>query len=239
MAEIQTELQSVNNSIETELAKMRTHIHISHIGLYVILALVLSGGGFFLSRMVSSYDKAVAAADAKNTILVQAMQDMNKSFIAHDSERAANEKQVQVIDHVITVRDKSAATKVAEVTATDRTVAQTIEDSSQILKVTPVQEADNLLGVSQPAMQGFVGTKLDDDEAHSDLADTRTQLSIEEGNNASLKVDLSTSKDTLKKCTDTVDGYKKAAKKSKWRKGLDVIEKVALFAGGVYLGKIG
>jgi hypothetical protein len=221
--------------VESEVKKAITITHLAHLPMYVVLAAVLVFSGYFIHHTIAANDAALEKADARFALVVQQEANDRKEWEASAKQQVANAAQVQVIEHTITVRDQATSTQVQAVT-TDKPVAAVIEDVKTHANVDTTAEVDGTIGVQKQDVQRALATAMSYDSLKLDFADqkkqldlTGTSLSLAQGDLASCKTDLTTS-------NKAVADYRKIANKSKWRKAGDTVVKVALFAGGVYLG---
>ena len=222
-----------------ELAATRRHLATLHIGLFGIILALFFGAHFMLVRTQAAQDKALAAANAQNAQFIQTMKDTQTQWLASEQTRQQNAAKVEVITREIQTRDTTADAAIKQVTQPDATLQQVAQDSETYLNAKPILKLDvNALAFTPSQVQGFIATKIDRDRLDGDLKSTQAEVALHKQNEATYQADLTAAKVSLDSCQKTVTGYEKAAKRGKWRKFFDNAEKAAIFAGGLYIGKV-
>lgn len=202
-----------------------------------ILIIVLMGGTALYIHSERSFDKEMAAnqlredhynADMK---AAQTQAAADRATILQLTQQMA-QKQTQII-----VRDKAADTTIAQVLAPERSTNAVTEDVKNNYHIDALySESTKSYSFEKGDVQLFVSTKIDRDRLAGDLKDTQDQLKFSVEGKALMSKDLGTCQAGEKESKGVIDGYKKAAVKSKFQRFIQVVEKVGLVVGGFYLG---
>jgi hypothetical protein len=89
---------------------------------------------------------------------------------------------------------------------------------------------------TQPQTQAFTALKLDRDRLFGDYGNERELYGQEQQKTALLSKDLDYLQKDVAQANQQIEGYKKLAHRSKWKKIGDGALKVGIFGAGVYLG---
>lgn len=200
-----------------------------------ILLAVLGVFGFFYMHSVRSFEQQMAKADARDASYEKSLDDLQTQWKSDQKEIATLQAQKDKVSTQIVYRDKSTDAVIAVDTAPDRSASQVSADVQSAYQFTPTLNG-NLFEFTLPQTQTFVATKLDRNRLSTDNTDLSTQLGLETKVSTSLETDLTSAKTELQKAQDDIKGYKTIAKKSGFRRFLEVTEKVALVAGSFYIG---
>jgi hypothetical protein len=221
----------LKNEVVAEVSAL-SHHHVSLGFIGVILLAFALLGGLFYHNMVS-YEKQMAVAQAHEETYQASLKALNEQLASNAAVIAKLSEQQNEKVKTIYVRDKTADEKIKGVTNPENTVAQVAQDSKDYLGALPTITTDGLLAYQPLQVQGFVATKIDRDRLEGNVADVRTILDLEKDKVTRLDSDLAANKETLRLANITIDDYKKAAKKGKWRR---FFEGTGKFSGGVLVG---
>jgi hypothetical protein len=221
----------LKNEVVAEVSAL-SHHHVSLGFIGVILLAFALLGGLFYHNMVS-YEKQMAVAQAHEETYQASLKTLNEQLVANAAAIAKLTEQQKQVQTKIVYRDKTADEKIKGVTNPENTVAQVAQDSENYLGALPTITPDGLLAYQPLQVQGFVATKIDRDRLEGNLADVHTILDLEKDKVTRLDSDLAANKETLRLANITIDDYKKAAKKGKWRR---MFEGAGKFSGGVIVG---
>lgn len=206
----------------------------------VILLLVLMGFGGYLG--LKSFDAALARQDAKDQQYQQDRRIFMDTLAAHDAERTADATKIAQLEAQIAHRDAQPLPKpVQEGLKPDATAKQAADALGIVYSATPSfgtpqATPDGKVALTVPEAQQIIQDKYSLTKSQGDLTDQKSINSLLNSANASLTTDLNSCKDLNTKAQADIAGYKKLAKRSKFRRFLDGAEKVAIFAAGAYVG---
>lgn len=202
-----------------------------------ILIIVLAGGVGLYVHSENSFDKLMAAnqvredhynADMK---AAQAQAAADRATILQLTQQIA-QKQTQII-----VRDKTADATIKDVQAPERSTNAVTEDVKNNYHIDALyDEVTKTYSFDKPDVQLFVATKIDRDRLSADLKDTQDQLKFSVEGSALTNKDLTVCQAGEKESKGVIDGYKKAANKTKFQRFVQGLEKVGLVVGGFALG---
>lgn len=213
----------LTNFRSQEVAYMNEHLTKLHWTLRGVLVVAAVGVSlvFWLSK--KSYDKAIAAANSQYAVLQSQLRETTAQLAQNAAIQAQNSRQVQVIERTVTVRDQQAQQDVSQVTTPDLSLAQIAQDSARYLDVTPVQlPSQDLLGFTPEQTQGLIASGIEKETAEKDDADTKKQIGLLQDNVGLLQTDLKTSQADVRSCQKDVNDYRKAAKRGKWARRLEI-----------------
>jgi len=220
---------------------LQHHVTVSYLVLAVlgvVLALVAVGGYLGLK----AYGNAVAHAEA-----IEAQYDADRKVFAqtlaeHDAQRAQDAKQEAQLLAQIAQRDNTPPPAiVSEGLKPDASVSEVKNALQSVLSdhtppVTPTITDSGQIAVSPTGAQQLVTDELDLSRLQADFRDQTVLYTTEKQDNALLTQDLNKCKGTLSEANQTIDVWKKAAKKSKWQKFLSGSKTALLIAASAYVG---
>lgn len=211
----------------------------------IVLILALAGGGGYLA--LRAFDAQLARAEAR-----EASYDVDrKAFVDHlaadAADRTRNQAAQVVLARNISNRDTKADQAIqvavkpdASLESTASALTDAYSDVVGFGHVDVLPDSTTLHGagieLAGHQAQQIVAYKIDRDRLSADLGDLRTSYTLEQASNTSLSNDLVQCKDLSVKAEAVIAGYKKIAKRGKFRVFLGGAEKVLLVAGGMYLG---
>lgn len=240
-------------SVQSEVSAL-AHKHITLtwgvLGVLVIALMIAVLGGF---AGYKSYEKALQRAEAaeqrfeqKDQQYQQMIADFQKQLTADAAERqAATDKQNQLQAQIDQRARQPLPAVVSAGLQTNATAEQAAAALQSAIPELGVVEAspDGKVSSTVTQTQAIITVAVAGQRAEADLKDTQTLYGLEQSKSTSLSKDLTSCQSTLSGANaslddakKTISAYKKAAKRSVFRKILDGAEKMALFAGGVYLG---
>ncbi len=214
----------------------RQHVTMSALQLVVGLLVLMGLGGLYLHTM-QSYQRVLGKAEEREAAYMARFERLEEKWAADRTrieELTKNQAQAQTR---IVYRDREADKRVAEVLAPSRPAEQVRQDLQSAYSFGPLTVEGNLFTFDTPQVQQFVATKVDRDRLAENLKDTQGQLHDEQEKVNILEANLGEAQGSLKEAQGVIDGYKKAAKKSKWQRFFDGAKKVGLFVGGIAIGK--
>jgi hypothetical protein len=186
-------------------------------------------------RGVVSYEVALGKANDANKVLVADLKDTAEKWSQGQKDIAASQAKTVVIEKTIQANDASTATKVAQVTRPDETTQQVQTDAGSYLGEVPAITPDFKLAFKVPTVQGFIANKIELDGIRTDLGLKTNELAEVTKQRDINATNLKTTQDTLKQSVTTVDDYKKAAVKSKWKKVGGVLLTTGIVSGAAIL----
>lgn len=202
-----------------------------------ILIIVLMGGVALYIHSERSFDKEMAANQLREDHYNADMKAANTQAAADRATILQLTQQMAQKQTQIIVRDKAADTTIAQVLAPERSTNAVTEDVKNNYHIDALyDEATKTYSFDKPDVQLFVSTKIDRDRLAGDLKDTQDQLKFSVEGSALMSKDLGTCQANEVESKKVIDGYKKAAVKSKFQRFIQVVEKVGLVVGGIYLG---
>lgn len=207
----------------------------SSVSLLLVGAIAL--GVYFVHNKVAEYDAAMAKANADNNVFktqlkqYQDEQDKDKALIS-----AAQTKTV-IIEKQVAANDTKTAATVAAVTKPDETVQQVQAQATQYLPETPTITPDLKLAFTPPTVQLFVANKVELDNTKQDLSDAQQEVKAEQDEVRLYGAEVADANKSLGDAQTTIDAYKKAAKKSIWKKLEGAAIDVGIGVGAYELGK--
>jgi hypothetical protein len=205
----------------------------------LVVVLILAGVGGYIGLRFA--DAQLAWAEKKEEQYNADRKAWQDTLAAHDAERAQESaEQKQTIAELA----KQLAKPLPPVVVTGLKPGATAQEASGALTEVykdnplfgqPAVEGDKV-ALTVPQTQAVIQTKEDLGKTSLKL-DAETKLfDLEHSKNESLNTDLTGARNTLKECQDTVNGYKKAAKASKFKKVLKGAGTAVAIIGGAYLG---
>jgi hypothetical protein len=202
---------------------------------YAAFAVLTLTFAVILCLGVHSYDTSLAKANTAYAVLQAKVAADDAAIKSHEVVRVQQQATVNTIDAAVQTRNSSTTTLKAKLTAISNSDQQVQTDAQTYLGVVPAVEPEGFV-FQKAAVQDLIATKVDDTAARQDNTDLTTQAATLKDMVSTTEADLKTC-ETDKAATDKVlIDYKKAATKSKWRKTLDVTEKVGLLGAGLYVG---
>lgn len=201
----------------------------------VVLALLLVGGIYLHS--MRAYERMLGKAEEREAAYIQKMDALAAKWEVDRERLAEAEKQQGQVRERIVYRDREAEKKIAEVTAPDRPTEQIVDDVLQTYGFAARLDVPNLISFTPPQVQTFVATKIDRDRLELNFKDKQFELDFEREKVRILSEDFSEARRQLTDAESVIEGYKRVAVKSKWRKFFDAAKKVGIFAGGVLVGR--
>jgi hypothetical protein len=228
--------QQVKDAMMKEVAALRSHHLTMSIAQFLVLLLVLVGGGWLFAHTMQGYAAAMAKADTRNEQLVQDMKQMQTDWLQHEKERDAATSQQKVIERVVEKRDADTAKKIVDVTRPDATTEQVAKNFQDAYGFGPILDGP-AFSFTAPQVQTVTATKLQEVTCEQDLAAAGTTLTLEKTKTTSLTADLTSSQQKLTEAQGVIKDYQKVAKKTKFQKVLGVGEKLVILAGGILMGR--
>jgi hypothetical protein len=231
-----TEGTALLQSATTAGTKLWSYLQTS--SLVVIALVVLLAGGFFLHAKLQSYDAALLTAktyDEAYKKTVQAYEDQLKS----DQAKIASIKtQTTVIEKTIAANDQSTKERIIYVTKSDDTIQQVQSLATQYLPETPTVTPDAKLAFKPATVQTFIATKIQLDSTTKDLDSKGKELDLANQRSTTDERDLAAANATNDAAKKDIEGYKVAAKGTKWSKIKGVLVTGAIAAGAYELGHL-
>lgn len=222
-----------------DLAKK--HASVSYLVLGVLgLLLVLGTFGGYMA--LKSYDAQLARAEVREQQYDADRKSWQEELKARDAERAADAQRVEVLMGQIAARAAQPLPPVVKAgLAPTATVLEASEALGSVMSDRPTFGTLNIApdgnaSLRLPQLQILVSDEVDLKRLKLDFSDSQKAVELEKGINSSLANDLSQCKSLNADADKTIADYKRLAKKSKWKKFLSGAEKVALVAGGIYIG---
>jgi hypothetical protein len=206
----------------------------------LLLVLVLMGIGGYLG--LKSFNTQLAAQATKDAQYQADRKTFMDTLTAHDAERVAQATQIAQLEAQIAHRAAQPLPKPVQEGLKPNATAQMVAGAVQsVYSSTPifgavVVDSAGYIALSPSQGQQVAQTKVDLDKAQGDLGDQKSINSILNVSNSSLTSDLGSCKALNVQANKDIEGYKKLAVKSKWRKFLDGALKVVLVAGGAAIG---
>lgn len=229
--------QQVRAEFAASVAELSSrHVTVSYLAV-TVLALALGGGGWLLYHAMQSYDKAMGAAQEREAVFQKHLETDNEVLHADNLRLQDLAAQVAAAQNRVVYRDKQSVATITQVKAPDRPVPMVAKDVETYLKVTPVITPDNLLAFQPPTVQDIVATRIERDTLRDDVNDYKVTVSSYSTQVALLGKDLAMATENVAQCQGVVKSYKAIAVKSKWRRVLDVAEKVGIAVVGVAIGR--
>jgi hypothetical protein len=233
---------SITTAVQSEVAGL-AHRHLSFsyalVGTLVLL-LVLMGFGGYLG--VKAFDAQLARQEVKDAQYQQDRKVFMDQLSAHDAERAAQQTQIAQLQSQIAKRDSQPLPKAVQaglqVDAGAEQVKTALEAvyGADLSTGTPKVEPDGNIALSPSLAQKTVSAEVGLVQSTADLKDEKAIVSLQETSIGTLKTDLSSCTATLSKANSDIQGFKKLAVRSRWKKFLGGAEKVLIFGAGAYLG---
>jgi hypothetical protein len=233
---------NITTAVQSEVSALaHKHVSVTYAVLSVlVLVIALMGLGGYLA--LKSFDKQLAAQNARDAQYQQDRTLWQAQVAQHDTERAQQALQISQLQDQIAKRDSKPLPKEVQAglkpDATAETVAKAVTESYKSNPAFGQATATpgGQVSLSVPQAQATVEAKVGFDKASADLADEKSMVSLLNGTNLSLTNDLNQCKLLNTKAEADIAGYKKLAMRSKWQKFLGGMEKVALVAVGFELG---
>lgn len=198
----------------------------------VLLTVVFAATVYFGIR---SYEGQLTKANTAYAVLKAQVTADEAEIKSHEAARAQQTVAIKAIDTQVQTRDTSTVALKAQVQAPQNTDAQVQSDSQTYLGVAPTINTAGFV-FQKKDVQAFIATKVDDTAAQQDNSDLKVEASTLTDEVSSSEADLATCEKDKSDTEKVLVDYKKAATKSKWRKTLDVTEKVGLLGVGLYVG---
>jgi len=210
-----------------------------------VLAIALGFGLYVFEAQREAKDLAIAEERERQAQVQEAeRQKLEEAAQAerdeHEAERAQWSEQQATLARSLAARNQSVDKLIAAALA-PKTQDQVAEDAKKVLGLTP-PAADGGFKLSLTEMQDYVALKIDRDRLAENLKETESQLAIERQAAVSLRVDLDKVVELIKQANRSIDeyqtameAYKKAAKRSKWRKIFDTSKTVGLTFATAYI----
>jgi hypothetical protein len=139
----------------------------------------------------------------------------------------------------ITKREKTPPTPATEEALSPTATAQaTAIGLAQVFSgsIDPKVLQGDQIAISQPDAKLVISSKLVGDRAEADLVDSKALYTLKVSENTSLTGDLDACKQQNAESEKVIQAYKKAAKRSIFKKILDGAEKGVILAAGIALG---
>lgn len=228
MADLETIKTDATNAVETVLKQARSQ-HFTLLAFFAIVSLVLAGSMYF---GVKSYETALTKADAQYAALQKKDEADTAVLKEHTETRQAQTRQIAIADKVTADRNAKAEVLKAKIVVANATDAEVQANSEKILGDPGVLYQGEFV-FKKATVQQFMATKVDADTLKQDNVDLVQKVVVLTDMVKTTQTDLATCVTDKAETKDALLTYRKAAKKSKWKKALDVTEKVGLFAAGV------
>lgn len=213
----------------------KTHVTIS-LSLMLTLLLVAGAGMFLYVHSNAAFERALGQAQAREQKYNADMKDLQAQWATDRSKLLELAQQKAQIQTQIVTRNAQADAKIKEVTQPQRPPEVVQADFTDAYGF-KAQLTNGQFVLDIDAIQQIVATKVDRDRLDFALKSTQQQLTTTETSLAIVSKSLEDTKGLLKEANATIDGYKKAANKSKFMKFLGGVEKVGLVVGGIWLGR--
>lgn len=249
----------ISQDLESALASLaQKHVTISYtlVGVIVVILILVGVGAYFGNKSwqaaMSRAEASEKQMDADRTQYQQTLAQMQKQIDQNNAQIQQDQVREAQLVAQISQRDKQADTQISNVLQPGKTATDAFSDLASAYKgvVSLTQDivkdptgAEQFLAFPVPAVQQFTAAELSDQRDSKDLADTKSELSDEQDKSAKLTdslnqttASLTALQTTEKACEATVTNYKKVAKKSRFRRIMGGVEKVGLFAAGVFIG---
>lgn len=232
------ELQAQFTTQFAALAHKHATVSFALIAVLVVVLLLAGVGGYIGLKFA---DAQLARAEKQEQQYNADRKSWQDQLAASAAQRATETAQQTAIVKIVDTRDQTAnaAIKVALTPgATAKQAADGLAASySDLPAFGPVTAlGDNIVQLSVPQAQQATASHIDQVRLQADLNDEVNVLTLEKDKTFSLSNDLAGCKSLQVEAGKTIDGYKKAAKLSRFRKFLGGAEKVGLFVAGVYFG---
>ena len=226
-------------TLQSEVSALAHKFLYAHLGVIELLLGMMCAGGYFALR---SYNAQLARAEAQEKIYVQDRNAWQAQMATDATERAAQATQIATLQAQIAHRDAQPLPKAVQAglqpDATSATVANAVtlayNDEPAFGQALPTPSGQ--VSLSVPQAQATILSKTSGDQAKADLKDEEAVVALQNSSITTLQTDLNGCKSTVSEANKTIDGYKKAAKRSRFRKFLAGAEKVALVAIGFEVG---
>lgn len=226
MNEELTKLQSEMQAQLASLAHKHAHVSFALIGVLVLVLGLMTAGGVFAVKYTNAQ---LAKADAVDKQYQADKKDWEAQRAQLQTQIDAASQKQQVLVKVVHDRDESAdqtISKLTEITEDEVSINQDVYKTWGTYADIDSSQPTHLFEFPKELVQKFNATKIDRDRLDADLKDTKTQLDL-----ASSQVNLlSKSNTTLAQqadeCQKDLDGYKKVAKVSRFKKFLHGAEHV-------------
>lgn len=160
---------------------------------------------------------------------------------AHEAERKEWAERQAALARSILARNEATERRITAALA-PKTSEQVGKEAKETLGITPTPTATGF-SITVQEMQEFVALRLDRDRLKENLADREAQLEAERQTVRTLQADLDRAIKSLEQSNKVIadyqvamEAYKAVAKKSKWRKGLEIGGRVGLMVAAGYLG---
>ncbi len=202
----------------------------------IALVVILAFGGIYL-HSVQNYERMLGKAEEREAKYEQTNKELAAQLLASQERIAELTVQQSQIHERVVYRDKQTDAKIAEVLAPEREAVDVAQDVKLAYNTLPLNvEGRNFL-FELTQVQTFVATKIDRDRLSQKVVDTEKLYADEQEKTALLQADLGKAIAQLHEATGVIEGYKKVAKRSKWRKVWDGVQKYGGFALGIVIGR--
>lgn len=222
------------------VALAHKHATVSYglIGVLVVVLALAGIGGYIAVRFADVQLARAEKAEQQYNADRKAWQDQ---LAADQAERVQDAQRQQVLGQQIAARDKGADKAITEALKPDASLPVIESGLRTAFKSVPGFDAPlplNGVYIELGGLQAqqITAYKIDHDRLFGNLTDTKNDLKLEQDKTASLSKDLGGCEAENVEAKKVIDGYKNAAKVSRFRKFLGGAEKVAIFAAGAYLG---
>jgi hypothetical protein len=193
-------------------------------GTALIIAFAVTFGIWFLVHKIGEYDAALAKANADNSTFKTQLQQYQDEQQKDKALIAAAQTKTVVIEKQISTTDAKTAQTVQEVTKPDQTVQQVQKDVKTYLSYNPAIAYTNgdsnlpVLSFSVPETQQIIANKVELDGAKKDLTAKNQEIGADQTAINLQESELDAANKSLGDAKTTIDAYKKAAKKSIWKR---------------------
>lgn len=241
MGSVTTNPQPVANEtiLQAEIAALASkHVTVSYtlVGVIVLVLALAGAGGWYALRM---FDKQLARAEAAEARYDTDRKQFADLLAADATTRAKSQTQQVALATTGEARDKKADEAIQVAVKPDATLATTAAGLTSAysdvvgfgqVDVLPGSDALHGPGIELAGHQAQQVTayKIDRDRLSADLSDLRTSYTLEQTSNSSLTNDLAQCKDLNAKSDKVIAGYKKLAKKTKWKTFLSGAKKAVV-----------
>jgi len=239
-----TKVGDIEVAVQSELSMLaHKHVHLSFalVGVLVLIIGLACFGGWLGLR---SYEAQVARAEAAEARYDQDRKDLTALLSEHEVQRTQDAKAEAQLLAQIVKRDKQAPSPVIQTgLKPDANADQASRAVTEAFKANPdfggtSPQADGNIGYTVNQTQIVIDTAIERDHLRLDLGDEQKAFDIQRESNISLTNDLHQCVTNKAEADKVIAQYKKAAKKSRFKRFLSGAEKALLFAGGVYVGHL-
>jgi chromosome segregation ATPase len=188
-----------------------------------------------LAEQKEQHDKEIAATNEQHEKVREAEREANAQAIA------ASNELIEKLSKTMAARDAESA-KLRSLVLAPKTAAETAKDAKDTLGFAPQVQLDNSFRLTQEQMQSLLAMKVDVDQLKQDKKDLQEQLEATHDTIARLNADVEGYKESMREKDqliasqrETIEAYKRVAKKTKLRRTLEFTGRIGLTAATAYL----